>query len=303
MHDLVIIGAGPAGLTAGIYASRAKMDVLLLEKASHGGQMLTTFHIENYPGFPDGISGFDLADLMRKQAEGFGLPIRTAEVARVTHEEDGFTVHTDGGHIRSRTLILATGAAPNKLGVPGEDRLLGRGVSYCATCDGALYRGKEVAVIGGGDSAVEEAMFLTRFADRVHIIHRRDRFRALALSAERAVAHPKITVHWDTVAREITGGSEVEGLALTNVKTGARSDLPVAGAFIYVGIKPRVMCLEGLAETDELGYLVTDKRMMTRVPGLFAAGDVRSQGIRQISSAVGDGATAAFFAYRHLQEP
>jgi len=303
MHDLVIIGAGPAGLTAGIYAARARMDALLLEKAAHGGQMLTTFHIENYPGFPEGISGFDLGDLMRKQAEGFDLAIRPSEVARVAREGKGFTTHcADGTSVASRSIILSTGATPTKLEIPGEGLFTGRGVSYCATCDGALYRGKEVAVIGGGDSAAEEALFLTRFASRVHVIHRRDRLRALALTAERVIAHPKIRMHWNTVCTSVEGEAEVSSATLKDVKTGAESRLAVEGVFIYVGIKPRVGCLEGLAELDDLGYIVTDKRMATRVPGLYAAGDVRSEGIRQISSAVGNRATAAFYAYRYLQE-
>ncbi len=303
MHDLIIIGGGPAGMTAGIYAARARMDTMLIEKAAHGGQMLTTFHIENYPGFPDGISGFDLGDLMRKQAELFELPIHPGEVMRVAREGGGFTLHlADGTSVDARSVILATGATPNRLGVPGEEKLTGRGVSYCATCDGALYRGRQVAVIGGGDSAAEEAFFLTRFAGRVHLVHRRDQLRALALTAERVTAHPKIEMHWDTVATAVEGDTEVTGLALKNVKSGVESRLPVEGVFIYVGTRPRVFCLEGMAELDELGYVVTDKKTATRVPGLFAAGDVRSEGIRQISSAVGDGATAAFYAYRYLQE-
>jgi thioredoxin reductase (NADPH) len=303
MHDLIIIGGGPAGMTAGIYAARARMDALLIEKAAHGGQMLTTFHIENYPGFPQGISGFDLGDLMRRQAEDFELPIHPGEVVRVVRGGGVFTLHlADGTSVDARAVILATGATPNRLGVPGEERLTGRGVSYCATCDGALYRGRRVAVIGGGDSAAEEALFLTRFAERVHLVHRRDALRALALTAERVAGHAKIAMHWDTVATAVEGETEVSGLALKNVKSGEESHLPVEGVFIYVGIKPRVFCLDKLAELDGLGYVVTDKKMATRVPGLFAAGDVRSEGIRQISSAVGDGATAAFYAYRHILE-
>jgi thioredoxin reductase (NADPH) len=237
--DTIIIGGGPGGLTAGLYAARARMDTLLLEKAAHGGQMLTTFHIENYPGFPDGIGGFELSDLMRKQAENFGLQIRTSEVRGVARKDDLFVLDTDGGQILTRTVIVATGASPNKLDVPGEEKLTGRGVSYCATCDGALYRERTVAVVGGGDSAVEEALFLTRFASRVHIIHRRDALRAIPISAERALAHDRITMEWNTVVREVGGEEEVTELVLEDVKSNETRTLKVDGVFIYVGITPQ----------------------------------------------------------------
>ena len=300
--DTIIIGGGPGGLTAGLYAARARMDTLLLEKAAHGGQMLTTFHIENYPGFPDGIGGFELSDLMRKQAENFGLQIRTSEVRGVARKDDLFVLDTDGGQILTRTVIVATGASPNKLDVPGEEKLTGRGVSYCATCDGALYRERTVAVVGGGDSAVEEALFLTRFASRVHIIHRRDALRAIPISAERALAHDRITMEWNTVVREVGGEEEVTELVLEDVKSNETRTLKVDGVFIYVGITPQTAVLGDLADRNGEGYIVTDPTMATSVPGLFAVGDVRSTSIRQVATAVGDGATAAIYAYRYVEE-
>ena len=205
IFDMVIIGGGPAGLTAGIYASRALMNVVLFEKGAYGGQMLTTAHLENYPGFPDGIGGFELADLMHKQAEVFGLPIEYRSVDKVRKEGDLFVLDSGADEIRTKTVVIVTGATPNKLGVPGEERLTGRGVSYCATCDGALYRERTVAVIGGGDSAVEEALFLTRFASRVHIVHRRDQLRAVPLTSKRALENEKITMEWNTVLTEVRG--------------------------------------------------------------------------------------------------
>ncbi|UCG39186.1 MAG: thioredoxin-disulfide reductase [bacterium] len=302
IRDMVIIGGGPAGLTAGIYASRALLDVVLLEKGAYGGQMVTTAHIENYPGFPEGIGGFELADLMQKQAEVFGLPIQYRSVESVVREENSLVVNTGDGPVRTRTVIIATGATPNKLGVPGEERLTGRGVSYCATCDGALYRDRVVAVIGGGDSAVEEALFLTRFASRVHIVHRRDQLRAVPLSAQRALANEKITMEWNTVLREVKGDSDVQELLLEDVKSGQTRLLKADGVFIYVGITPQVGFVSHLVEMDAGGYVITDTGMRTSVQGVYAAGDVRSGSIRQVSSAVGDGATAAYNAYKYLEE-
>ncbi|MDF1534988.1 MAG: thioredoxin-disulfide reductase [bacterium] len=302
IKDLVIIGGGPAGLTAGIYASRARMDVVLFEKGAYGGQVVTTAHIENYPGFPGGIGGFELADLMYKQAESFELPIEYRSVDGIAREENLFTLATSQGEVRSRTVLIATGATPNKLGVPGEERLTGRGVSYCATCDGALYRERVVAVIGGGDSAAEEALFLTRFASRVHLVHRRDELRAVPLIRERVAANEKITVEWNTVMTEVIGDDEVVELVLKDVKTGETRSLPADGVFIYVGITPQTGFVGDLAERDEGGYIITDQKMQSSVEGLYAAGDVRSESIRQVSSAVGDGATASFYAYKYLEE-
>ena len=302
IRDMVIIGGGPAGLTAGIYASRALMNVVLLERGAYGGQMLTTAHLENYPGFPDGIGGFELADLMHKQAEVFGLPIEYRSVDKIRKEGDLFVLDSGSDEIQAKTVIIATGATPNKLGVPGEERLTGRGVSYCATCDGALYRDRTVALIGGGDSAVEEALFLTRFASRVHIVHRRDKLRAVPLTSKRALENPKITMEWNTLLTEVRGEDEVKELLLEDAKTGDTRSLEVEGVFIYVGITPLTSFASKLAQLDSGGYIVTDNTMQSSVPGLYATGDVRAGSIRQVSSAVGDGATAAFYAYKYLEE-
>ncbi len=301
-HDLVIIGGGPGGLAAGLYASRAKMDTLLLEKAAYGGQMLTTFNIENYPGFPEGIGGFELADLMKKQTDLYGLQIQTTEVKAVAKDGDIFNLDTSEGTLRSRTVIVSTGADPDKLGVPGEEKLAGRGVSYCATCDGALYRERIVAVAGGGDSAIEEALFLTRFADRVHVIHRRDELRATPLSQERAFANEKIVFEYNTVVKEILGEDEVTELLLEDVNTGKTRKLAAAGVFIYVGITPQSSFLENMVEMNEGGYIKTDLTMSSSVPGLFAIGDVRAESVRQVATAVGDGVTAAIYIYKYLEE-
>ncbi len=301
-HDLVIIGGGPGGLAAGLYASRARMDTLLLEKAAYGGQMLTTFSIENYPGFPEGIGGFELADLMKKQTDLYGLQIQTAEVEGVVKEGDVFDIDTSEEKVSSRTVIVSTGADPNKLGVPGEEKLAGRGVSYCATCDGALFREQTVAVVGGGDSAIEEALFLTRFADRVHVIHRRDELRATPISQERAFANEKIVFEWNTVVKEILGEDEVTELLFEDVKTGQTRKFAAAGVFIYVGITPQSSFLENMVEMNEGGYIKTDLTMSSSVPGLFAIGDVRAESVRQVASAVGDGVTAAIYAYKYLVE-
>lgn len=302
VYDLVIIGGGPGGLAAGLYASRAKTDTLLLEKAAYGGQMLTTFNIENYPGFPEGIGGFELADLMKKQTDLYGLQIQTTEVKAVAKDGDIFNLDTSEGTLRSRTVIVSTGADPDKLGVPGEEKLAGRGVSYCATCDGALYRERIVAVAGGGDSAIEEALFLTRFADRVHVIHRRDELRATPLSQERAFANEKIIFEYNTIVKEILGEDEVTELLLEDVNTGKTRKLAAAGVFIYVGITPQSSFLENMVEMNEGGYIKTDLTMSSSVPGLFAIGDVRAESVRQVATAVGDGVTAAIYAYKYLEE-
>jgi len=302
IYDMVIIGGGPAGMTAGIYASRALLDVVLFERGAYGGQMLTTAHLENYPGFPDGIGGFELADLMHRQAQAFNLSIEYRPVDRIRKEGNLFLLDSGAEEIRTRTVVFATGATPNKLGVPGEEKLTGRGVSYCATCDGALYRDRTVVVIGGGDSAVEEALFLTRFASTVHIVHRRDQLRAVPLTAKQALSNDRIRMEWNTVLKEVQGEEEVTGVVLEDVKTGESRVLEIDGVFIYVGITPATDSIAQLVDLDESGYVITDKNMESSVPGLFAAGDVRSGSIRQVSSAVGDGATASFHAYRYLEE-
>jgi thioredoxin reductase (NADPH) len=301
MEDLIIIGAGPAGLTAGLYAARARLKTLMLEKLSPGGQVLMTDWVENYPGFPDGISGFELMDKMRRQAEKFDLVIENQEVSRLELSPEKKVVVTDKGNLETRALILTSGATPRKLGIEGEDLLTGKGVSYCATCDGPFYRDQEVALIGGGDTAVEEAIFLTRFAAKIHLIHRRDELRATKLLRERVMALDQVHIMWDTVPTRIVGDTEVKGVDLKNVKTGKTSHLPVQGVFVFVGYIPNTELVKDQLELDTLGFVVTNNDMQTSVPGVFAAGDIRSKILRQIATAVGEGATAAFAVERYLE--
>lgn len=301
MYDLIIIGGGPAGLTAGLYMARARLDVALLEGLGPGGQILNTDWVENYPGFPEGISGFDLAEKMKTQAEKFGLPIRNEEAVDLELTPEKKVVVTPSDRLEARTLILACGASPKKLGLEGEDILTGKGISYCATCDGPFYKDQEVAVIGGGDTAVEEAIFLTRFASKIHHVHRRDSLRAIKLLQDRAMAEEKIKFVWDTVPTKIFGENGVEGIELKNVKTGALSTRPVQGVFIFIGTQPNTDFLRGHVNLDENGFVTTDERMATSFPGVFAAGDIRSKPWRQIATAVGEGAAASFSVEKFLE--
>ena len=300
--DLIILGGGPAGLTAGMYASRARIPLLLIEKGLPGGQMASTEIVENYPGFAEPIYGADLAQKMEAHARKFGLEIIQADIQSVEPDEQGFTLKTEAGETYScKALIVATGASPVKLGIPGEAALAGKGVSYCAVCDGPFFRDFEVAVVGGGDSAVQESLYLTRFARKVHLIHRRDALRALRDLQERAINDPNITIHWNRVPVEVLGDQEVEGLTIRSVQDGSEERLPVGGVFFYVGLKPSTEVLEGLVETDDAGFVITDERMATSRQGILAAGDVRSKQLRQISTAVGDGAAAAYSAQHYLE--
>jgi thioredoxin reductase (NADPH) len=301
MHDLIIIGGGPAGLTAGLYNARARLDVLLLERLLPGGQVLTTDWVENYPGFPDGISGFELMERMKTQAEKFGLKIQGEEVLKLELTEKRKVVHTGKGPLEAKAVILACGATWKKLGIEGEDHLMGRGVSFCATCDGPFYRDQEVAVIGGGDTAVEEAIFLTRFVSKVHLVHRRDQLRATKLLQERVMAQEKIEFLWDTVPVKIIGEAGVDGIELKNVKTGSVTSLDVKGVFVFIGTLPNTELVKGQIELDESGFVVTDNDMQASVPGVFAAGDIRSKLFRQISTAVGEGAAASFSAEKYIE--
>ena len=299
-YDLVIIGAGPAGLTAGMYAARARMNVLLLEKAVPGGQIIVTDWIENYPGFPEGISGFDLAEKMKKQALDLGLEIETAEVHSLNLGDNVKEVVLKDRSIRAKTLIIASGASPKKLGI-GEDKYMGKGISFCGTCDGPFFRDKTVVAIGGGDTAVQEAIFLTKFAKKVYLVHRRDELRAAKILQERAFANDKIEFIWDTVATGIDGFFGVEGVKVKNVKTNAESVIKADGCFIWVGILPNTEFINDAVATDEGGFIIADGNMQTNVPGVYTAGDVRNTSLRQVSTAVGDGAIAAMSAEHYIE--
>lgn len=302
MHDIIIIGGGPAGLTAGLYTARARLNVVLLERLAPGGQVLNTDWVENYPGFPDGISGFELVERMKTQAENFDLPIKLEEVMELEFSPEKKIVVTNKGRLEAKALIIATGATPKKLGIEGEDLLTGKGVSYCATCDGPFYKDQEVVVIGGGDTALEEAIFLTRFASTIHLAHRRDELRAVKLLQDRAMAQEKIKFIWDTIPLRILGENGVEGIELKNVKTGEISRKEAQGVFIFIGTKPNADLINGMVKQDESGFVVSNDKMETSVPGVFAAGDIRSKPWRQISTAVGEGATAAFYAEKYLED-
>jgi thioredoxin reductase (NADPH) len=301
MLDLIIIGAGPAGLTAGLYGARARLDTLILERLAPGGQVLNTDRVENYPGFPDGISGFELVERMRTQAENFGLKIQSDEVKGVEISPEKKVVITQNERLEAKTLILAMGATWKKLGIEGEELLAGKGVSYCATCDGPFYRDQDVAVIGGGDTALEEAIFLTRFASKIYIVHRRDKLRAVKLLQERAMAQEKIEFIWDTVPEKILGESGVEGLEMRNVKDEKVSRKTVHGVFIFIGTDPNTDWLNDKIDLDANGFIITNDHMETSVPGVFAAGDARSKMFRQIATAVGEGAAASFSVEKYLE--
>lgn len=301
-RDLVIIGGGPAGLTAGIYAARATIDTVLLERGVPGGLVISTHLIENYPGFSEGISGPDLMIQMEKQARRFGCEILSANVERIENNDKEFYLKTDHGDIVTGAIILASGVQPQLLGVKGEKELIGRGVSYCATCDGAFFRGKRVAVIGGGDAAVEEAIFLTRFAEKVYVIHRRGELRATKIVQQRAFQNQKIEFIWHGVADEILGRNSVEAVNVRDVRDSSKTLLKVDGVFIYVGSTPNSLLLKDLVKTDDKGYIITDENMQTSQKGIFAAGDVRQKLLRQVVTAVADGAIAAVAAEKHLAE-
>lgn len=300
-YDVVIIGGGPAGLTAGIYAARARLKALLIERAVVGGLATTTEFIENYPGFSEPISGPELASRMEEQARRFGLEILYAHAEAVQKDGPHFLVTTEDGQVEGRTLIIATGAHPQKLNVKGEDLFYGRGVSYCATCDGAFFRDKRVAVVGGGDAAIEEALFLTKFAQQVYVIHRRDQLRATKVIQERARQNPRINFVWNSVVEEILGQDAVEGVRLKDVRTGEQRELNVSGVFVYIGYRPNSSLVKDLVKLDDQGYIITDEHMRTTCPGIFAAGDVRQKPLRQVVTAVADGAIAAFSAEKHLE--
>jgi thioredoxin reductase (NADPH) len=300
-YDVIIIGGGPAGLTAGLYAARAGLKGLLMEQGVFGGQIVNARLVENYPGFPEGISGTELGEFMRQQATKYGLETLTTEV-RELRKGSNYEVSTSEGNIQAKSIIISAGSEYRKLGVAGEERLSGRGVSYCATCDGFFFRDRDVAVVGGGDTAITDALELAQHCRKVYIIHRRDQLRATKALQEKAFSQPKIELVWNTVVQEIVGDKMLKSLRLRNVKTGQPSDLEVNGTFVAVGIKPNSQTFSQVVTLDEAGFIVTDELMRTSAPGIFAAGDVRHNSFRQVITAAGDGAAAAMSAFKYVKE-
>jgi thioredoxin reductase (NADPH) len=303
-YEVVIVGGGPAGLCAALYAGRGMLKTVLLERGVPGGELLNTEWIEDYPGFKK-IKGRELAQAMTEHAREFGAEIRQENVESIVRRDDGiFEIATTlGGVYEAPAVILTAGGTPNKLGVPGELEYAGRGVSYCAVCDGAFFKGETIAVVGGGDAAVEEADYLTRYAERVYVIHRRDEFRASKLLQERLFANPKIEVIWNKRVVELLGGpSGLTSISLEDTVTGARSSLPATGCFVFIGFSPNSGLVKQHFAHDASGYMLTDDRMMTSIPGLFAAGDLRVQLTRQVTTAVGDATTAAIAVEKYLTQ-
>jgi thioredoxin reductase (NADPH) len=302
-YDLVVVGAGPAGLTAAIYAARARLKTLVLDESVPGGQVKTTHKVSNYPGFPEDVKGTDLAKAFSTQAERFGAKVRRAvEITKHDLAADLKTFELDEEEqVETRAVIVATGAKPRELGVPGESKFKGRGISYCATCDGAYFDGKEIHVIGGGNSAVEESLFLTQFARKVTIIHQFDHFQAEPVSAQEALHHPKIEVIWDSEPRAFLGEKQLEKLRIENVKTKESRELGTDGVFVFVGYVPRTDLVKGLVKLNPWGYVETGEDMSTEIPGLYVAGDIRAKQFRQITTAVADGTIAALAVQKYLK--
>jgi thioredoxin reductase (NADPH) len=301
-YEVIIIGGGPAGLSAGIYTSRARLSSLLVERGMVGGQIADAELVENYPGFAQGISGTELGQLMQQQAAKYGLETITAEATGIELKGEKKVVRTTGGDFTAKAVIIASGSERSKLGIAGEEEFSGKGVSYCATCDGPFFKEKPVAVVGGGDVAVTEALHLVKFSPKVILIHRRDQLRAARILEERAQAEPKIEFLWNSVVEKIEGEDVVKRLSLRQVKTGEKSTLDVAGVFVAVGFKPNTDYLKGVLPLDSAGYIITNEKMETKIPGVFAAGDVRLNSGQQAITAAGDGATAAIFAQKFLSE-
>jgi thioredoxin reductase (NADPH) len=301
-YEVIIIGGGPAGLTAGIYTARARLKSLLFERGMMGGLITETPLVENYPGFAQGISGLELGQLMHEQAAKYGLEISLAEVTGLEPKGEKKAVITSKGRFTTKAVIIATGSERSKLGIPGEEEFTGRGVSYCGTCDAPFFKESTVAIVGGGNVAVTEALHLTKFAAKVKLIHRRDQLRATRILQEKALAESKIEFIWDTVVEGIEGDDMVKRLKLRQVKSGEKSILSVDGVFISVGISPNTAFVRGSLPLDNAGYIITNEKMETAIPGVFAAGDVRLNSAKQAITAAGDGATAAIYAGRFITE-
>lgn len=299
-YDFIIIGGGPAGLAAGLYAARARMKTVLLEKLTPGGALATTDAVENYPGFRS-ITGPDLVEKMVEHATDFGMELRYNEAKSIELDGTDRIVQTDEEPLVAKAVLIASGANINKLGVPGEEEYSGKGVSYCAVCDGAFFRDQEVAVVGGGDAAIDESLYLTRLVSGVTVIHRRDQLRASKILQERAFANEKISFIWDTVVKEIQGDGMVSQLLVENVQSGESSSHPTQGVFVYIGSKPNTDFVKGLVEMDETGHILADHHMQTSVAGIYAAGDVRAASYRQAVTAAGDGCTAALAAEKYIE--
>jgi len=300
-YEVIIIGGGPAGLTAGLYTSRAGLKTLLIERGIFGGQIVNARQVDNYPGFPEGISGFELASLMHEQAIKYALETINATVTAIK-PGGNYSIITNDGNFEAEAVIIAAGSEYRKLEVPGEEELLGRGVSYCATCDGFLFRDLDVAVVGGGDTAITDALELSEHASKVYIIHRRDQLRAGQVLQQQALARPKLEPIWDSVVEEVIGDNKVSGLSLRNVKTGEITKLELAGVFVAIGFKPNSQSFADIVELDKNGLIQTDELMATSAPGIFAVGDIRKNSPRQVAGAVGDGATAAISAFKYIRE-
>jgi thioredoxin reductase (NADPH) len=301
LYDVIIIGSGPAGYTAAIYAARANLSVLMLQGYQVGGQLMLTSDVENYPGFEEGILGPPMMEKFEAQARRFGTELIPEDVISVDFSKRPFKVTSDSGENQARAVIISTGASAKWLGLPGEQRLQGRGVSACATCDGFFFKNKDVAVIGGGDTAMEEATFLTRYANHVTVIHRRDTLRASKIMQDRAFKNPKISFIWDTEITEVLGENEVTGLRLRNVKTNEESIFPIQGFFLAIGHQPNTDLFKGILDMDKVGYIIPVEHTMTNIPGVFAAGDVTDHRYRQAVTAAGDGCRAAIDAERWLE--
>lgn len=302
LYDVIVIGGGPGGYTAALYAARANLSVAILEKLSPGGQMGTTDVIDNYPGFPQGVNGFELAMQMKEGAERFGAQTQLAEVTQVELAGQVKTVHTSGGDYQARTVVLATGAHPRELGLPGERELRGRGVSYCATCDGMFYRGKTVVVVGGGNTAVADVLYLSRLCEKVYLVHRRDTLRASKVYLDPLQKAENVEFVWDSEVKQLLRDQAVTGVRVRNKKTGEERDIPCGGVFVAVGYLPNTQLYRGQVELDEAGYVLADETTQTNLPGVFAVGDLRKKPLRQVVTAASDGAVAAHFIEEYLNQ-